>query len=245
MRPVLLFDMGVVVLLVRATPGKSDVPPVTVADHLTVDELGAVVGVDRLDLKRQFFSHLVKGLADPRRPFPQDCLCFHPGGADIRQVEGVGKKPLGALPAVGDGVELEETRCLDIPVFTFNRNLVPQKSPRLGPPIDPPPELPLLARKRPVDGPGTDPQKQRLLSCGQRVAFPDPRLPEPQDRFQPHRPGITRLLPDLLDNPHQVRTIQSFPFPANSPLRLPAFLELADPRNGVLAMIAGGLAELV
>ncbi len=65
MGPVLLLDMGVVVLLVGPAPGEADLPRVAVAIEMMVDELAAVVGVDVQDLEGQNLAHLGEGLDDP------------------------------------------------------------------------------------------------------------------------------------------------------------------------------------
>jgi len=45
-RPVLLLDVGIVVLATGATAGEGDVLPLAIAVQFIVDELGAVVGVN-------------------------------------------------------------------------------------------------------------------------------------------------------------------------------------------------------
>jgi len=175
--PVLLLDMGVVVLLVRPTPGEADLPRVAVAEEMMVDELAAVVGVDIEDLEGQDLAHLREGLDDPALALPQDGPGLDPGRSDVGQVERVGEEPLAAAAAVRDRVELQVASILNIPVFTLDGDLVAEQGPGPGPAVEAPPQLPLLALQGPVDRPRTDPQELALDGPGRLIAFPDRREP--------------------------------------------------------------------
>jgi len=52
MGPVLLLDMGVVILLVRPAPREADPLVLTVLEETVVDELAAVIGIDGENRKR-------------------------------------------------------------------------------------------------------------------------------------------------------------------------------------------------
>src|SRR3970282_2458258 len=73
--PVLLLDVGVVVLLVGTAAGELDLLGAAVADQVVVEELAAVVGVDAAEAEGQALAHVLEGGDDPSL-----ALAGHPSG---------------------------------------------------------------------------------------------------------------------------------------------------------------------
>jgi hypothetical protein len=63
-RPIFLFDMGLIVFLVRARTGKGDLLKVAVMEEQVVDEFGAVVGVNAEQIEGQARAHDFNGFED-------------------------------------------------------------------------------------------------------------------------------------------------------------------------------------
>jgi hypothetical protein len=68
--PVLLLDVGVVILLVGAAPGELDALGLAVPVEMVVDELRAVVRVDPAEAEGQGAADRVQGRLDPRLAAP-------------------------------------------------------------------------------------------------------------------------------------------------------------------------------
>ncbi len=139
--PVLLLDVGVVVLLVGPTAGELDAVGPAVADQLVVEELAAVVRIDALQTKGQIQAHLLEGRDDPRLPFAEHGSSLGPGGVDIREIEGMSELPLRTAARVRDQVDLGETRAGDIPVVGLDRDVVLEQGSWFGPTVDAPSQL--------------------------------------------------------------------------------------------------------
>ena len=85
-RPVLLLDVGVVVLLVRAPPGELNPVALAVPDEVGVDELGAVIGIDPPQGEGQRLPHRLQRLLHRVLAPAQDGPGLHPGGVNVREV---------------------------------------------------------------------------------------------------------------------------------------------------------------
>jgi hypothetical protein len=112
---VLLLDVGTVVFLVGAAPGEGDVHPLAVVVEDAVDELRAVVAIEA-EGHRQPLLDVMDGAAHAALAFAPDGIELDPAGADVDRAEGVQGEPLGARPAVGDEIDLEEAEPGIIPV---------------------------------------------------------------------------------------------------------------------------------
>jgi hypothetical protein len=62
MGPVLLLDVGVVVLLVGPAPGELDLVLLAEADDVVVDELAPIVGVQTPQLKRELLLDVIQSM---------------------------------------------------------------------------------------------------------------------------------------------------------------------------------------
>jgi hypothetical protein len=72
MGPVLLLDVGVVVLLVRPAARELNLFGLTKGVEMKVDELRAVIRIDPLQAKRQLRAELVQRRLDTHLAFPSN-----------------------------------------------------------------------------------------------------------------------------------------------------------------------------
>ena len=79
-RPVLLFDMGLVILLVGSRAGKGDLFALAVAQKGLVDELAAVVLIQSQEWEGQVQAQLANGLRDHDLSFMSQGQAFRPSG---------------------------------------------------------------------------------------------------------------------------------------------------------------------
>ncbi|MGH7265730.1 MAG: hypothetical protein ACREMB_12895, partial [Candidatus Rokuibacteriota bacterium] len=115
-RPVLLLDVGAVVLLIGAAAGEGDPQPLAVLVEDAVDELRAVVAVEAEQGDRQLLAHVLDRAADPPLALPPDRVELDPAAGDVDGAEGVEVEALGARAAVGDQIDLEESGASVVPV---------------------------------------------------------------------------------------------------------------------------------
>ena len=94
-----------------------------------------------------------------------------------------------------DQVHFRETRCLHVPAIGLHRNMVLEQIARLGASVDAPVPLRLGRLQPSVHLPCADLEQLLLAFRSQTKAFADPRHPPGQQRFQSHRPGVTRRFP--------------------------------------------------
>jgi hypothetical protein len=106
--PVLLLDMGTVVLLPGAAAREGDPMEATIGQERAVDELGAVVAVEPDERQGPVRPDAVDGAADAGLAFAPDGLQLHPGGGDVHRAEGAEIEALGARPTVGDEIDFQE-----------------------------------------------------------------------------------------------------------------------------------------
>src|ERR1044071_1655604 len=105
---VLLFDMGAVVLLPRATPGEGDAALSAVVVKALVDELAAVVAVEAEQRHGQALAHAMHAPAHPLMPLAPDRLELDPGGGDVHGAEGAEVEALRTGPAMSDEIDFEK-----------------------------------------------------------------------------------------------------------------------------------------
>ncbi len=243
MGPVLLLDVGVVVLLVRPTPSELDVELLAVAVQMVVDELGAVVRVDTSQLKGASLANLLKRLHHEGLALAHDSLSLRPTGVDVGQGEGVDELSLGPIPRVRHQIDLREARLAHLPPSRPDGNLVLEQSPRFGLAVEPSLRLRLVGPEPTVDLAGADPQQLALQPRRDRDALLEPRQPQRQQCLQPHRPRVVRRLP------HQAQRVihrlaiarPTKPTPGRPPLGSRA----VQTPHRVLAVIARHPANLV
>jgi len=206
-RPILLFDVGVVVLLVRAPTRELDVLLRAVAAEMVIDEFRPIVGIDPLQAKRQLLPHVVERLLDDMLALAHDGARFHPGRVDVGQVQRVHELAVGAIAGMRDQVDLGEAGDLDVPAVGLQRNLVLQERPRLRPAVLPFPQLLFERPQGAIHLAWTHPPQSRGDVVRHRPAADRPRQPDRQQRFQPHRPGAAGGFPDPPQRAHHDRPV--------------------------------------
>jgi hypothetical protein len=125
MGPVFLFHMGVIVLVIGSASGKlnGSVSLVKVFHQMPIEELRAVIAVKPKQRERQRVFDILDLSKDFFFPFAPDRSLFCPTGGDIDGVDGIGKLTEQGLPAVGDGIGLQESWFGLIPLVGFNGDL--------------------------------------------------------------------------------------------------------------------------
>ena len=125
MGPVLLLDMGIIVLVIGSASGKLHglVSLVKVPHQMPIQELRAVIAVKPKQRERQRVFDILDLSEDLRFAFAPESSLFCPAGGDIHGVKGIGKLAEETLPAMGDGIGLQESRLCFIPLVDFNGDL--------------------------------------------------------------------------------------------------------------------------
>ncbi len=242
-RPVLLLDVGVVILLVRAPARELDLLGLTVPIEMVVDELGAVVRVDPPEAEGEDLSNLLQGRLDAGFAATEDGAGFHPGRVDVGHVQRMGELAIGPVAGVGHQVELGEAGGGHVPVVGLQRDVVLEEGPGLGPAIAARRELPLGRREAPVDLARTDGAELLAHGGGQPEAPARPGQPEGQQRLQPHGPGIPGGLPDRGQRLDHRQPVRAGAPPATGPLG--ARWRPVEKPQRVLTLVARGLTELI
>ena len=103
-QPVLLLDVGSVVLLVGPGTSEPDPLPSAAVVQLVVGELAAVVRVDPQEGKGQPLADVVYSAAHPFLTLPEHPAAFHPSGGHVHRAQSVQVEPLGRIPQVGHQV---------------------------------------------------------------------------------------------------------------------------------------------
>jgi hypothetical protein len=88
-RPVFLFDVGIIVFLVGPAASELDLARLTVADEMVNDKLAAIVGVEPAQGEGESGRHLRKRLADRALALAKHGARFDPGGMDVGEIEGL------------------------------------------------------------------------------------------------------------------------------------------------------------
>src|SRR3990172_11081020 len=138
MGPVLLLNVGVIVLLVRPASRKLDCGMGLPAEvqQVIVDELLPVVRVDSPQPEGQSVLDVQYPIEYPGAAFSHDRHPFRPACLYVGRVQGPNKTPVEAVAAMSHGVNLQETRQPDIPVRGPNRDHALKQRSRPGPAIE-------------------------------------------------------------------------------------------------------------
>lgn len=133
-RPVLLLDMGIVVLVVGAGTSELDGPPpiLEVPDEVPVQELRTVVTIKASQREWQGGLDGLNLGQDIGLPFAPDGPLFGPACGEIGGIEGVDERPGQGHAAVGYSVGFEEPGAGFVPLVGPDRQLVAQEPARLG-----------------------------------------------------------------------------------------------------------------
>ena len=109
--PVLLLDMGVIVLVIGPASGKLHglISLVKVLHQMPIQEFRAVIAVKPKQRERQSVFDLLDLREDLCFAFAPDRSLFCPAGGNIDGVDGVDEMAEESLPAMGDGIGLQES----------------------------------------------------------------------------------------------------------------------------------------
>jgi len=245
MGPVLLLNVGIVVLLVGPAAGELDLGLSAVFEQMVVEEFAAVIGVQSAQGEGQGLADLLEGLQNAGFASSLHGPGFHPAGEDVGEVEGVKKLALGGRPGMGHQIHFHRARALDIPVVGLDGDLVPEQRARFGASVEAAFESASVGFQGPVEGAGADGEHLPLQGRGEAEALSDPGQPPSQDRFETHRPGIACLLPDGFDDAQEGQTVGCGPGPSRGSLRPSCGQGRGELPDGVLAVDPTDLAELI
>jgi len=246
MGPVLLLDVGIVVLLIGAAAGELDGGGLlAVLDQMVVEELAAVIGVQGAQGERQNVANFLKSVENPGFSPSLDSPGLHPGGKDVGEVERVEELALGGGPGVAHQVYLHRAGALHIPVVGLDGNLVPQQCAWFGASVEAAFEGAFVGLQGSVEGAGADGEHLPLQVRGEAEALSDPGQPPLQDRLETHRPGIPCLLPDGFDDAQEGQTVGCGPGPLWGSLRPSCGQGLGELPDSILTVDPTDLAELI
>src|SRR4030042_7174161 len=93
---------------------------------MPMETLGAIISVKPKQRERQRVFDVLDSSKDFFFPFAPDRSLLCPTGGDVDGVDGIGKLTEQGLPAVGDGIGLQESWFGFIPLVGFNGDLLPQ-----------------------------------------------------------------------------------------------------------------------
>ncbi len=134
MSPVFLFDMSVVVLLVRPRAGELDrgAAILEVADEVPLKELGAVIAVEAENGKGQrgFDGNDLFQYAP--RTFAPDGALFSPSGGEVGEVEAEDELTGHGVAAMRHGIGLQEAGTGLVPLVGFDRDVALKECAGLG-----------------------------------------------------------------------------------------------------------------
>ena len=132
MGPVFLLDMGVIVLVIGPASGELNglVSLVKVSHQMPIQKLRAVIAVEAKQREREGIFDILDLPQDICFPFTPDRPLLCPAGGNIDGVYGIGKLAEETLPAMGNGIGLQESRFCLIPLVGFNGDLFSQEGAR-------------------------------------------------------------------------------------------------------------------
>lgn len=110
--PVFLFDVSIIVTVIRARTGKLDrrVPAEEVFDEMMVDELAAVVAIEAEKREWDGVFDILDLEEDAFFAFAPDGALFGPAGGDIDEVGCIDEHTGERVAAMGNGVGFKESR---------------------------------------------------------------------------------------------------------------------------------------
>ena len=121
-RPVLLFDMGVVIFVAGSASCELDglFAFGKVSQEVIVEELASVIAIEAEYWEREGFFDAFDLFQDPCFSFARYGTLFGPSGGDIDEVEGIDIDAGCGFSAMGDGIGFEESWSRFIPLIGFN-----------------------------------------------------------------------------------------------------------------------------
>ncbi len=144
--PVLLFDMGVVILVIgpRARDLHGALAVLEVVDQMPVQELAAIITIEAPQQEGQSRLDGDELSQDVGLAFAPDRALLRPAGGEIGRVDGVDELAAHRGAAVRDRIGFQEAGPRLISLVGADRNLVAQQAPRLRGRL--PPDHPLALR---------------------------------------------------------------------------------------------------
>ena len=134
MRPVFLFDVGIVVFVIGPAAGKAYglLTMSEMAEQMIIEELTAIIGIKAQERKRKHFFDVFDLFQDAFFSFAPGSPLFSPSRGDIDEIDGVGKHALKGITTMSYCVGFQKTRPLFIPLVGVNGYLFSQESTLFG-----------------------------------------------------------------------------------------------------------------
>jgi len=134
MRPVFLFDVGVVVFVISSATSKTyglfTIGKMT--EQMIIEELTAVVGIKAQERKRKHFFDVFDLFQDAFFSFAPDGSLFRPSGGDVGKINGIGIHAHQGIATMSYRVGFKKTWSAFIPLVGVNGDLFSQKRSRFG-----------------------------------------------------------------------------------------------------------------
>ncbi len=113
---ILLFNMRLVVLLVRSGSGECDLFGFAVIEQSIVYELASIVSVEPKHWKRKDFPDLYQRTANFLFSTPNQCQAFCPAAVDVGQSKRVQECSMNAVSAMGYKIAFQKSRHNIVPI---------------------------------------------------------------------------------------------------------------------------------
>lgn len=128
MGPVVLFEMGIIILLARSRGSEVYAFGVVlkVAYEVMVEELGAIVTIKALEFKRQIVFNARYLFRYAISAFVPGCQALGPTAVIVSHGETPDEVSRKAIATVGDGICFHKSRLSDIPGMGTDRDWVAQ-----------------------------------------------------------------------------------------------------------------------
>jgi len=129
-RPVLLFDMGVVIFVAGSASCELDglFSFGKVSQEVIVEELASVIAIEAEYWKREGFFDAFDLFQDPCFTFAPYGTLFGPSGGDIDEIDGIGIHSGGGISAMSDRIGFEKTRAGFVPLVGFDWDVLSEQS---------------------------------------------------------------------------------------------------------------------
>src|SRR4030042_4435734 len=132
--PVLLLNVGVIVLMIGPSSGELHglISLVKVPHQMPIQELRPVIAIKPKQRERQGVFDILDLLEDLGFAFAPDRSLFCPAGNNIHGIYGVDEITQESLPTMGDGIGLQESWLCFIPLVGLNGDLFFQEGTGFG-----------------------------------------------------------------------------------------------------------------
>lgn len=129
MGPVFLFDMGVILAVIRPASGEFHrlFPLRKMPEEVVIEEFAAIVAIEAEQRERERRFDIFDLFQDSPFSLAPDGSLFCPAGGDIDAIEGKGEHSHHGFAAVGHGIGFEKTGTGFIPLVDLDRDLFSQQ----------------------------------------------------------------------------------------------------------------------